>query len=71
MLPPDERPGQGYRHATVTTLRARGSQYTNNRGNQRQAQQARQHDDRGRRDGCKGHEGLSEYCELLARFLAL
>ena len=29
------------------------------------------HDDRGRRDGCKGREGLSEYCEPLARFFAL
>ena len=77
MLPPDERPGQGHRHATVTSQRARGSQYTNNRGNHDDRSNHGSHnnrgwrDGRGRRNGCKGREGLSEYCEPLARFFAL
>ncbi len=83
MLPPDERPGQGHRHPTVTTLRAKGSQYTNNRGNHgsRDSRDGRDsRDDRDRhgnydrhsnRGGCDEREGLSEYCEPLARFFAL
>ena len=50
MLQPDERPGQGHRHATVTTQRARGSQYTNNRGNHDDRSNHGSHDDRGRRN---------------------